>query len=499
MRLSEIIPHVNVETVTGDTDVVVTGVACDSRKVLPGNIFVAVPGLKLDGVQFAREALAQGALAIVQESAIDPAAPAAVRLKVAHARRAMAQIARVLHGCPDARLKVVGITGTNGKTTTAYLIKHLLDATGCKSGLIGTVVYDDGEREIPAARTTPESVEVYDMLARMTRAGCRACVMEVSSHALDQGRVEGIDFDVAVFTNLTQDHLDYHQTFDAYFAAKSILFEKLGQGDKKTTALINLDDSRAKALIARVNPSARVLTFGFDAGADLRAQVVELGSNATRYKLHFAGVIHDVRLPLAGRHNISNSLAALGTAIALGMDLENAVAALGDIPAVPGRLERVESPLPVDIFVDYAHTDDALRNVLTTLRETTRGRLITVFGCGGNRDAKKRELMGRVAAQLSDHTVITSDNPRKEEPSAIIAQIAQGFAGKNNFEIVEDRREALYRALQIAQEGDTVLVAGKGHETYQEFATGVVPFDDREILRDLSAELFAVKGGVWTR
>ncbi|MDZ4743594.1 MAG: UDP-N-acetylmuramoyl-L-alanyl-D-glutamate--2,6-diaminopimelate ligase [Verrucomicrobiota bacterium] len=493
MLLSEIIPHIDVEKVTGNTSVPVSGIAHDSRKVLPGNVYIAITGLKLDGAQFAQQAIDQGAVAIVQEAPV-PDSSTTAHLRVSHARRAMAQIAQVFHGYPDGKLKVVGITGTNGKTTTTFIIKHLLAGTGCKSGLIGTVVYDDGEKEMPAARTTPESTEVFAMMSRMIESGCKACVMEVSSHALDQGRVEGIDFDVAIFSNLTQDHLDYHQTFEAYFDAKSLLFRNLGKGKKEPTALINLDDSRATELISRVNPVAKVLTYGFAESADMRAVLVTLKSRETKYKLHYAGAIYEVFLPLAGRHNIYNSLAALGTAVALKMDINAAVKALANIPFVPGRLETVVTGMPVDIFVDYAHTDDALKNVLSTLRETSTRRVITVFGCGGDRDSKKRALMGRVAAEWSDHTVVTSDNPRKENPSEIIAAICLGFDGKKNFEVLEDRREAIYRALQIAQDGDTVLIAGKGHETYQEFANEVVPFDDRETVRELAAILLASKG-----
>ncbi|MDL5050714.1 UDP-N-acetylmuramoyl-L-alanyl-D-glutamate--2,6-diaminopimelate ligase [Oscillatoria amoena NRMC-F 0135] len=497
MVLSELIRHVTVDEIMGNTQVDVTGLTHDSRQVMPGNVFVAIPGLKHDGAEYARSAQERGAVAVVAET-LTGGHQACVSIRVPHARRAMGQMARAFHGFPDRALKVVGITGTNGKTTTAFLIRHLLGAVGFKTGLLGTVVYDDGDKEIPASRTTPESIEVCGLMARMVGNGCRACVMEVSSHALEQGRVEGLAFDVAVFTNLTQDHLDYHKTFDAYFDAKSLLFSGLNGAEKKSVALINVDDPWAERLIGRVHPSAQTVTYGFGAEAGLRAELVELGSSRTRYILHNQGRAHEVTLPLAGRHNVYNSLAAVGTALALGIDPVTVISALAALPAVPGRLERVDAGMPFDLFVDYAHTDDALKNVLSTLRETTRGRIITVFGCGGNRDAKKRPLMGAVAAEWSDHTIVTSDNPRREEPASIIAAVVEGFGAKKNFETIEDRREAIARALEIARPGDTVLLAGKGHETYQEFADEVVPFDDREVVRELAAERLAGKEGAWT-
>lgn len=495
MLLSEIIPHVDVEQIKGPEGVSVSGVSCDSRKVLPGHVFVAIPGQKHDGVRFVQGALERGAVAVVQESPLEDTQNTAARIRVQNARKAMAQMARCFHGFPDRRLSVIGMTGTNGKTTTTYIIKHLLDLAGIKSGLIGTVLYDDGQREIPASRTTPESSELYSMMGEMLEHGCRACVMEVSSHALEQGRVEGIDFDIAIFSNLTQDHLDYHKTFEAYFDAKSLLFEGLCKEEKKAWAIVNVDDAHGRALISRVAPGAEVLTYAIEGNADFKAQNLMMESLCCRYDLCYKAEIYPVLLPLTGRYNIYNSLAAIASAVALGIPLLKTIEALANIPVVPGRLERVCTELAINVFVDYAHTDDALKNVLLTLRETAPRKIITVFGCGGNRDEKKRALMGRIAADLSDLSIITSDNPRQEDPAKILSQIVEGFDGKSNFEIIEDRKEAIFRALQVACPGDTVLVAGKGHETYQEFADEVIPFDDRVVVQELAQELSAQRGG----
>jgi UDP-N-acetylmuramoyl-L-alanyl-D-glutamate--2,6-diaminopimelate ligase len=379
---------------------------------------------------------------------------------------------------------MAGVTGTNGKTTTSFLIKHICENAGLRSGLIGTVRYEIGERVLPATRTTPESADLQELLAQMVNAGCKAAVMEVSSHALAQERTRGLEFDVAVFTNLTQDHLDFHRTMEDYFEAKAKLFLGLtNQPNKKqSTSVINIDDRYGEQLLKRLGEDAPVVTYGLGQRADFRASNYRTEFGGTSFQLDARGRSYLVRLPLIGRFNVANALAALAAANSLGVNLRDAILSLGKAPQVPGRLEAVPAKRQFQTFVDYAHTPDALLNVLKTLRELAPRRLIVVFGAGGDRDQQKRPLMGRVADQNADHSIITSDNPRKEDPLAIIEQIKKGFRS-SNYEAVPDRAEAITRAISLAQPRDIVLIAGKGHETYQEFADHTVPFDDVQIAR----------------
>lgn len=449
----------------------------DSRKVKPGSLFFALPGEKADGKQFAAQAAENGAIAIVSEAAAT-AAYACPSIVVQNARLAMGEMAAAFNGNPAARLQTVGITGTNGKTTTAFLTKHLLDADHRRSGLIGTVKYIVGDREIDAPRTTPESVDLQKMLGEMRDEGSKAVVMEVSSHALTQHRVAGIEFDAGVFTNLTQDHLDYHKTMDAYFDAKALLFENMaGQKKKKGKAIINTDDKYGRRLAERFEKKVNVISFGLGANASFRATDIKFDANGSSFGLTGKGRSYLVRSPLIGSFNIYNSLAALAAASAVGVELRAAVAALANAPQVPGRLQRVPARRNFQVYVDYAHTDDALRNALRTLRELRPVRLITVFGCGGDRDRAKRPLMAAAADELSDWVIATSDNPRTEDPDRILADIARGFRSKHH-ETVVDREAAIRRAVALSGPGDIILIAGKGHETYQEFADKRITFDD---------------------
>jgi UDP-N-acetylmuramoyl-L-alanyl-D-glutamate--2,6-diaminopimelate ligase len=370
---------------------------------------------------------------------------------------------------------MLGVTGTNGKTTTTFLIKHICEKELLRCGLLGTVRYEVGERILPAARTTPESLDIQEMLSQMRSAGCKAAVMEVSSHALAQDRVACIEWDCAVFTNLTQDHLDYHGTMEKYFEAKSLLFTRLAGQKKKATAVINADDRYGALLIKMCG--VPVVTYGLGVRADFRASEVKTDFSGTSYQLDARGKSFLVRLPLIGRFNVYNSLAAIAAAVSIGLEVRNAVVALANAPHVPGRLEAAPVKRQFRVFVDYAHTDDALINVMKTLRELSPRRLIVVFGCGGNRDKAKRPKMAAAVDQLADWSIITSDNPRKEEPEAIIEEIKTGYRG-NQYEVVVDRREAIFKAVAMAQPRDIVLLAGKGHEAYQEFADHTVPFDD---------------------
>jgi len=481
-NLHKLLARAGVHPPAGAGDIEITSLCYDSRRAAAGSLFFALAGEKADGSAFALNAVSRGAAAIVSESAID-GCPVPVA-RVPDARAAMAGVACVFHGNPSAKLRAVAVTGTNGKTTTTFLVKHICDAAMLRCGLIGTVACVVGDESFPASRTTPESIDVQDLLARMVDAGNRAVAMEVSSHAIVQQRVRGIAWDAAIFTNLTQDHLDYHKTMDAYFEAKASLFESVfAQTSRRGKSIINLDDRYGSILIERLPKVAKPITYGVSASAAFRASSITFDANGARYQLTAQGRQYLVRLPLIGMFNVYNSLAATAAAFALGIEIRKAVSALASAPQVPGRLERVPARRAFQVYVDYAHTDDALTNVLKTLRELRPRRLTVVFGCGGDRDRAKRPLMGRAAQQLADYAIVTSDNPRTEDPGRIIADILAGMRG-SNFETIADRHDAIHRAVELAEAGDIILVAGKGHETYQEFATGRVPFDDVSVTRN---------------
>ncbi len=461
----------------------VTGISYDSRETEPGHVFFALRGELADGNAFVPQALANGAVAIVSDGS--PEVPGdRVCIQVTDGRLALASLAAAFHGFPSLDLKTVGVTGTNGKTTTGFLLHHLCKSAWQRCGLIGTVHYDTGGDILAASHTTPESVDLQGLLRTMADQACRGAVMEVSSHGLSQGRVEGIEFDAAIFTNLTQDHLDYHGDMESYFEAKGLLFAGLARQETKTSpvAVVNLDDLYGKRVLANLPESVRTLTYGMGASAEFRASDARSDRNGTTYQLEARGKSYLVRLPLIGRFNVYNSLAALAGAAALRMNIREAVHHLADAPQVPGRLENVSSRQAFRVFVDYAHTDDALTNAARTLRDLSPRRLIIVFGCGGDRDKTKRPLMGRAAEEAGDLCFVTSDNPRGEEPGAIINDIVAGFRSDRH-EVFEDRREAIAEAVMEARPGDIILIAGKGHETGQTFAGETIPFDDREVAR----------------
>lgn len=463
--------------------ITVRGLAYDSRKVKPCYLFVALPGRHTDGTQFIDEALSRGAVAVVGE------APLALRhvpyWQVEDSRAALADIANFFFEHPAASLKMLGITGTNGKTTTAFMLRAVLEADQRRTGLISTVRYEIGERVLPAQRTTPEAPDLQALLRDIKRAGRDHVVMEVSSHALDQQRVRGIEYDVAIFTNVSRDHLDYHGDMESYYAAKRKLFTSLGQGEKEGVAVINTDDPYGQRLARELVGQSRtkVWTYGVESEADVRAAQVILNTSRSAFRVQSPWGDIDVALSLLGRFNIDNALASLTAAAAMGVPLDRAVEALGRLDCVPGRLQPVPWDGAFKVFVDYAHTDDALRKVCEITREITAGRLLLVFGCGGNRDRSKRPAMGSVADQFADFTWITSDNPRNEDPAAIATEIASGFSDATKYALCLDRAEAIATAINEAGPGDTVLIAGKGHETYQEFENTVVPFDDAETAR----------------
>ncbi|MEY2503001.1 MAG: UDP-N-acetylmuramoyl-L-alanyl-D-glutamate--2,6-diaminopimelate ligase [Verrucomicrobiota bacterium] len=482
MQFKTLAAAISPRQIIGPVDRVVESIAYDSRRVQRNGLFVALRGEKADGHQFIEQAVEKGATVIVTEHEVQSAR--ATCLVVENTRAALADLGATFYQHPDRRLKLAAVTGTNGKTTTTFLIKHICEKAGLRCGLLGTVRYEIADRVLPAVRTTPESLDVYDLLGQMVSAGCKAAAMEVSSHALAQDRVRGLEWDVAVFTNLTQDHLDFHGTMENYFEAKARLFLELaGQKSKtKPAAVINLDDPYGAKLVDRLEKKIPIVTYGVGVHADFRASNYHAEFAGTSYQLDARGKSYLVRVPLIGRFNVANSMAALAAASSMGISLREAILSLGRSPQVPGRLEAVPAKRQFQVFVDYAHTPDALLNVLKTARELSPRKLIVVFGCGGDRDKQKRPLMGRVADENADYSIITSDNPRKEDPDAIIAEAAKGFRS-SRFEKIADRTEAIARAIELAQPRDIILIAGKGHEAYQEFADHTIPFDDIQVAR----------------
>jgi UDP-N-acetylmuramoyl-L-alanyl-D-glutamate--2,6-diaminopimelate ligase len=482
MILRELVSCLPRVTVAGSLDAEVHAITASSREVAPGVIFAAIRGTILDGHRFINDALAAGATAILAESAqpSDYSAPA-VWLHVPDSRAALSTLASTLAGHPWQELKMAGVTGTNGKTTTAFLLHHLMKTAWHRAGLLGTILVDDGETEEPAKHTTPGSIELSALLTRMRDNGCRGVAMEVSSHGIHQKRVSAIGFDACIFTNLTQDHLDYHGTLDSYFQAKAEWFQALALNPlgKKPVAVINLDDPYGAELANSLDGKMPFIRFGFGVHCDFRANNFRQTPRGMEFELTAKGKNFRVRAPLIGRFNVYNLLGAIAAASACGIRPRDAVASLVDAPQVPGRMENVGNAGGATVFVDYAHTPDALENACRTLRELSPRRLITVFGCGGDRDKTKRPLMAAAAARHSDACVITSDNPRSEDPLQIIREIEAGIGAKQHRSI-PDRAEAISLAVLGAISGDIILIAGKGHETTQQFATETVDFDDRK-------------------
>jgi UDP-N-acetylmuramoyl-L-alanyl-D-glutamate--2,6-diaminopimelate ligase len=475
-------------------DVEISSLAYDNRRVEPGTLFFCVPGFTRDGHEFAADAVARGAAALVVERSLELGLPEVV---VPSVRMAMGPAAARFHGDPTAELDVVGITGTNGKTTTAFLVRALLEAVGRQCGLLGTVTSFIGGVERPVERTTAEAIDLQRDFRAMRDGGDVACAMEVSSHALVLGRADGVRFAVGVFTNLTQDHLDFHETMEDYFQAKRRLFVPTGdeQWAPPRTAVLNADDPYGRRLADELGAAGHPpVTFALDRDATYRATDVEGGFAGSSFTLLAPDGPIALATPLPGRFNVSNVLGAVAAVRALGVDWEAIVGALPDIGRVPGRFEPVDEGQPFAVLVDYAHTPDSLENVLRAARPLTRGRLWCVFGCGGDRDRGKRPLMGEIAARLADRALLTSDNPRSERPEAIVEEILAGIPAdlraSERVGVEVDRRAAIGQALAEAQEGDVVVIAGKGHEQGQELAGGVkVPFDDVAVAREALREL----------
>jgi UDP-N-acetylmuramoyl-L-alanyl-D-glutamate--2,6-diaminopimelate ligase len=485
MNLNDILDGVSRVSTFGPLDKEISALTVDSREVTDGTLFAAIRGEKGDGHDYIETARSNGAAAILAERDV-PEFYRDTWLRVPDTRRGIAEAADVYYGRPSDALTVCGITGTNGKTTTAFLLHHLITAAKGRCGLLGTVKYDTGLGPEPSSHTTPDWIAIQRLLSEMKANGCTGVAMEVSSHALQQSRVHGIRFDAAIFSNLTQDHLDYHGTMENYFRAKAAFFEHLilQGGPKKPAAIINVDDTWGRRLAASLEGKLNVVKYGMGMEADFRAGDIRTSVTGTQFTLTARGRTFLVRLPLIGRFNVFNALSAITAMWAMGYNLREAINNIALAPQIPGRMQSVAQNKPFRIFVDYAHTPDALENALKTLKDIGPRRLITVFGCGGDRDKTKRPRMGAVAEQYSSYTIVTSDNPRSEVPEQILADIRAGMTG-DRVENIADRREAIARAISIAGGGDIVLIAGKGHEQGQTFAAGTVPFDDVRVVQNI--------------
>ena len=453
----------------------------DSRKVDRGDLFMALSGYSIDGYKFIGEAIKRGARVIISEKDF-AAENDIIKVLIKDTRSAAPLIAANFHGNPSKKLKIVGITGTNGKTTITYIIENILRAAKTPTGVIGTINYRIRERKMPARNTTPGPFELQALFGKMLKRGVKNVVMEVSSHSLDQGRVDHVSFDVGIFTNITGEHLDYHKTISKYFDAKARLFHKL---KKNGVAVLNNDDGMVAGLKKRIK--ADLLTYGLNHKSDVMAHSIKLSADSAIFTIKTPKGSFEIKTKLIGKHNVSNILASAAAAVALRIPLDIIKKGVESQGAVPGRLEIIDAGQPFKVFVDYAHTEDALHNMLSALRELVPdGKIITVFGCGGNRDNSKRPRMGAVACKFSDRVIVTSDNPRFEDPFEIIAQIESGIKGEFlNYDIVEERRDAIHRALKLAREGDVVVIAGKGHEKYQIIKDRMMPFDDCRVAKSI--------------
>lgn len=470
-----------------DWDQKITGVANDSRSIEEGQIYIAIDGIKLDGHDYIREALDKGAAAVVIQNEKFAIADYPWIL-VQDSRRCLGYMAQAYYGDPSKKMRMIGVTGTNGKTTTTNMIAYLLERAHHKVGLAGTIHNRIGTKILPGSLTTPDALSLAQLLAEMVNEGVEYAVMEVSSHALAQERVAGVEYDVAVFTNLTQDHLDFHGDMESYLYAKSRLFSELAvsqQSKSGKVAILNADD-KAYSLLAD-HCRVPVISYGFDPAFHVHASKVHLSDEGTSFELHYANQICLIQMPLHGDFNVYNVLAASSVALSEGVTIEQIRDALKDMPSIPGRFEKVKEKAPFSVFVDFAHTPDGLKQCLMTARAFCRGRLIVVFGAGGDRDHSKRPLMGEVAARLSDYAIVTSDNPRSEDPEKIIDRIFEGIKGdaSKTFERMADRHKAIERAIEVAQLDDIILICGKGHETTQIIGDQILPFDDRAIAASL--------------
>lgn len=485
MVLESLIKELDYKVINGTINSEVNAVAYDSRKVKQGDLFVCVKGYEVDGHKYAKSAIEKGATTIVCEDDIECDVENVNIIKVEDSRKALAQISCNLFDNPSKKMKIIGVTGTNGKTTTAFMIKTILEAEGKKVGLIGTIANYIGKEKIETERTTPESYELQELFNEMVNKGCEYCVMEVSSHSLDLDRVYGVDFEAGIFTNLTRDHLDFHKTFENYYKAKYKLFQR------SCISIINADDNYGKRIIddLKAEGNESFVTYSIKEQSDFRAYDEKCESQRIAYNLNLNGQEEEIIVGLPGEFNIYNSLGAIAATYKLGISIESIKKGIEEV-VVDGRCEMVgrKYNLPYTIIIDYAHTPDGLDNILKTARGFTKNRLISVFGCGGDRDKVKRPQMGKIGSDLCDIAIITSDNPRTENPASIIEDVVAGI-DKDNYEVIENRKDAIKRAIEIAKDGDVIVIAGKGHETYQILNTGKIHFDEREVVDEILSDL----------
>ena len=481
MKLSTLVHHLESGRTYNFSDVEITGITNDSRKVRPGYIFVAIKGHKADGHNFIKKSLENGAQAVVSEErfCLDQKIP---QIIVCNTRKALSYLSCCFYNNPSQKINVVGITGTNGKTTTAFLTKSIIEKAGYETGLIGTINYHIGKKIIPAQETTPESVELQRLIAEMVAAKMKFAVMEVSSHSTVQHRIEDINFKTAVFTNISAEHMDYHKTITNYLDAKIGLFKNL---TRDSFAILNADDEFSKYFADKT--SAKILWYGIKNNADIKAEICRESTSNTMIKLNYSGTETDIKIPFMGLHNVYNTLASVASTISLGFELEVIKAGIETAPVIPGRLEAVPCKRGFRVVVDYAHTPHALETVLYALKNQVKGRILLVFGCGGDRDKEKRPMMGKVADENSDIFWITNDNPRSEDPISIIEDIKAGIKPGRTFYNQTNRKKAIEEALAEAKSGDLVLIAGKGHERYQIIKDTRIPFDDREVVKEILA------------
>lgn len=481
MKLHTLLSHLHPFAPYSGENPEISYIENDNRKVQPGSLFICIKGYTVDGHDFAEAAVSQGAVAILAEKELPLSVPVIV---VENTKRAMAVLADAFYGHPSHKLHMIGITGTNGKTTTSHLIETILSDAGQVTGLIGTMYTKIGAKQIETKNTTPESLTLQRTFKEMVHMGVESTVMEVSSHSLIEGRVHGTDFDVAVFTNLSQDHLDYHNTMDEYKRAKSLLFSQLGNTyniNKPKFAVFNMDDLVSKEYIDAT--SAHCLTYGIDQKADLRATNIHMNSNGTQFDLISPFGNHRVSMNLIGKFSVYNVLASIAVALISNIPIDKAIQSVERVKGVSGRFELVSEGQDFTVIVDYAHTPDSLENVLKTIRQFTKGNVTVVVGCGGDRDRTKRPLMAQIACLYSDYPIFTSDNPRSEDPDQIMKDMEMGVQGKK-YEVILDRKEAINRAIKGAKKDDCILIAGKGHETYQIIGNQTLDFDDRLIAKE---------------
>lgn len=483
MKLRELLKDIEIVSFKGDLDIEISGIVYDSRKTREGNLFICVSGYTQDGHNYINDALQKGAAAFIVEKDVD--VKEAVVVKVKSSRSAMPLLASAFYHDPTQRLRLVGITGTNGKTTTTYLIKSIMEANGQNTGLLGTISTQIGDKIFVSSRTTPEALDLQSLFREMADSDIDYAVMEVSSHSLELGRVEGCNFRIGVFTNLTQDHLDFHKTIENYRNAKKKLFYMT-----KGANVINIDDEHGKLIADEIgNLGTRLITYGIDNKADVMAKNISITSKGVSFTLVTPEYEVELSIKIPGKFSVYNALAAASVAYAEGIGGDVIKAGLNSVDNVPGRSEIVKTNTPYTVIVDYAHTPDGLQNILGSIKQYAKGRVITLFGCGGDRDKEKRPIMGRIAGSMSDYCIITSDNPRSEEPMDIINQVEAGIKSTAcDYICIENRRDAIKFALKTAKPGDIVLLAGKGHETYQVLKDRTIPFDERDIVEELLRE-----------